>query len=175
MAAFLVLACLSALPVALAQTNSNQGPANQGPANQGPPAQGAEHHAMHHNQNLQVLPQDISGPELMKVMHTFEAQVGVECGFCHASDAATHRLDFASDVKPEKATARVMMHMTRDINEKYLTQINDPDHADHPAPPVSCGTCHRGQSMPASFTPPPAMTHGPGDHHDADDHHAPPA
>lgn len=118
--------------------------------------------------NLQILPKDISGPELIRIMHTFEAQVGVECEFCHATDPATHRLNFASDAKPEKNTARVMMRMTRDINEKYLTQIVDPDHADHPAPPVSCGTCHRGQSMPAAFAAPPEVG-------GAEDHHGPPA
>jgi hypothetical protein len=112
--------------------------------------------------NLQVLPKDTTGADLMKVMHSFEAQVGVECGFCHATDPATQRLNFASDAKPEKNTARVMMRMTSDINAKYLTQINDPDHADHPAPPVSCGTCHRGQSMPTAFTP---VTQE--EHHDA--------
>jgi Photosynthetic reaction centre cytochrome C subunit len=140
----------------------------QGPP-QAPPG-GGMRRQMPAPTNLQVLPKDTSGPELMKVMHTFEAQVGVECGFCHASDEATHRLNFASDAKPEKATARVMMRMTHDINEKYLTQINDPDHADHPAPPVTCGTCHRGKSMPEAFAAPPDGPHGPDDHHGPDAH-----
>jgi hypothetical protein len=129
-------------------------------APQAPPAGAAPRRQMPAPTNLQVLPKTTTGPELMKVMHTFEAQVGVECGFCHATDETTHRLNFASDAKPEKNTARVMMRMTHDINEKYLTQINDPDHADHPAPPVSCGTCHRGQSMPAEFTAPAEVQHG---------------
>jgi hypothetical protein len=173
LAASLALALATVIPAAFAQAGSEpQGPPPA--AAPGAPPAGARHE-MPRPTNLQVLPKDIPGPELMKVMHSFESQVGVGCGFCHAADETTHHLNFASDAKPEKATARVMMHMTHDINEKYLTQINDPDHADHPAPQVTCGTCHRGKSMPEAFAPVPAMEHVPDDHHGPDDHHAPPA
>ena len=138
-------------------------PATQEPGNSPettPPAPaGAPRHAMPKPSNLQVLPKDMSGADVMKVMHSFTGQLGVGCEFCHGIDPATHRPNFASDAKPEKATARLMMHMTADINQKYLTQVVDPDHADHPAPPVGCGTCHRGHSMPAEFTAPPEVEH----------------
>ncbi|HEY3990228.1 MAG TPA: c-type cytochrome [Acidobacteriaceae bacterium] len=100
--------------------------------------------------NLKVLPKDTSPEDVIKIMRRFTQQLGVHCGFCHAENATTKHPDFASDEKPEKNTARTMMLMTQEINAKYLAQIHDPDAA--PAQKtVSCGTCHRGQSMPAVF------------------------
>ena len=115
---------------------------------QNPPAS-PMHHEMPKPHNLQVLPKDISGPDLIKLMHGYSAQLGEHCSYCHAEDPATHRMDFASDANPEKATARIMIVMTDTINAKYLTQIKMED-----APTVSkveCGTCHRGQAMPSAF------------------------
>jgi hypothetical protein len=66
-------------------------------------------------------------------------------------------MDFASDAKPEKNTARTMMLMTHEINEKYMSQIHDPDAAPDQKT-VSCSTCHRGHSMPETYIPGP---HGP--------------
>jgi hypothetical protein len=106
--------------------------------------------------NLQVLPKDISSPDLMATMHQFTGGLGVRCAFCHAENDQTHRLDFASDAKPEKAAARIMLQMTQNLNAKYLTEL--PDHGEMMK--VSCGTCHRGQSTPAEFTPAPEE-HGP--------------
>ena len=161
-----IAATVSAVP--LPRVHAQDAPAAAPPAAAPPAGTPPVRRQMPKPANLQVLPKDYTGADVMKVMHTFEAQLGVECGFCHASDAATHRLNFASDEKPQKSTARVMLRMTADINAKYLTQITDPDHADHPAPPVTCGTCHRGHSMPEMFVPAPEEEH----HHD--DHPAPP-
>lgn len=106
--------------------------------------------------NLQVLPKDIAPADLIAIMRQFTGDLGVHCGFCHEENAQTHRPDFASDAKPEKAAARVMIRMTNDINGKYLTEL--PDHG--AMQKVSCGTCHRGQSTPAAFVPAPER-HGP--------------
>jgi hypothetical protein len=103
--------------------------------------------------NLKVLPKDTSPEELMKIMQGFTQQLGVHCGFCHAENAATKHPDFASDGKPEKNTARTMMLMTQENNAKYLSQIHDPDAAPDQKT-VTCGTCHRGHSMPVTFKPP---------------------
>lgn len=103
--------------------------------------------------NLKILPKDISSEDLMKVMHGFTQQLGVHCSFCHVEDAVTKHMDFASDAKPDKNMARIMMRMTHEINTKYLSQIQDPD-ATPEIKTVTCGTCHRGNSMPEPFTPP---------------------
>lgn len=113
--------------------------------------------------NLQVLPKDISTDDLIKIMRGFTQQLGVHCSFCHEEDPATHHPDFASDAKPEKTSARIMMRMTKEINAKYLSQIQDPD-ATPEIKTVTCGTCHRGNSMPEPFTPPA---------HPADQHETP--
>ena len=100
--------------------------------------------------NLQVLPKDIATPELMSLMRGYTRALGVECEFCHAPDPQTHRPNFASDDKPEKGTARTMISMTMEINKKYMSTIKDPD-ATPADKTVTCGTCHRGNSMPAPF------------------------
>jgi hypothetical protein len=99
-------------------------------------------------QNLQVLPKDIAVGDLFALMTEYKTQLGVECGYCHRSDPATQRLDYASDAKPEKKTARIMIAMTRELNSKYLGNL--PTGSDQR---VSCGTCHRGHPLPPEFAP----------------------
>jgi radical SAM superfamily enzyme len=74
-------------------------------------------------------------------MQSFVAGLGVAdkggCNFCH-------EMDRASDAKPEKVMARMMISMAKDINSKF------PDGKEH----VTCFTCHRGSTMP--LTAPPA-------------------
>lgn len=113
--------------------------------------------------NLQVLPRDLAVPDLLAIMRGYTAALGVECEFCHAVDPKTHKTDFASDAKPDKAIARIMISMTREINTKFMSQVNDPDGtaADKT---VTCGTCHRGSSMPMPFAAPKG-----NDHHDNDE------
>jgi hypothetical protein len=121
-------------------------------AQQAPPPAGAAHKPMPKPTNLKVLPKDISPEELIKIMKDFSQQLGVECTFCHTQDAATKHPNFASDEKPEKNTARTMMLMTQEVNAKYLSQIHDPDAAPDQKT-VTCGTCHRGHSMPITYKP----------------------
>ena len=128
--------------------------AQQAPTPGGSPSSaGAAHEPMPKPTNLKVLPKDTSPEDLMKIMHGFSQQLGVQCTFCHSWDAATKRPNFASDEKPEKNTARTMMLMTQEINAKYMSQIHDPDAAPDQKT-VACGTCHRGHSMPVTFKPP---------------------
>ena len=58
--------------------------------------------------NLKVLPQDISGEDLVKTMMGFRAALGVQCNFCHAQNPETKRMDYASDANPVKANARII-------------------------------------------------------------------
>ncbi len=110
--------------------------------------------------NLKVLPKDIAPEELIHIMRGYAGALGVECSFCHAPGPKPHRLDFASDAKPDKNIARIMIQMTETINGQYMAQVHDPDAM--PADKhVTCGTCHRGHSMPEHFVPPPEAHHGP--------------
>ncbi|MDQ2752427.1 MAG: c-type cytochrome, partial [Bacteroidota bacterium] len=80
------------------------------------------------------------------IMDFFKASLGVKCGFCHAPDPDTGKLNFASDEKPEKDIARYMLRMTAGINKEYFnfnkTTNTDTIHA------VTCYTCHNGNPHP---------------------------
>jgi len=108
-------------------------------------------HGMPRPKNLQVLSKDISGPDLIALMRGYTKALGVDCQFCHAQDPQTHRLNMALDTKPDKTIARTMIAMTQEINAKYLSTEKDPD-ATPADKTVTCGTCHRGHTMPVPFT-----------------------
>lgn len=98
--------------------------------------------------NIKVLDKDITAIEIGKTMKRFEADLGVKCGHCHVEDLSTRKFDYASDENPAKDTARLMITMMKDINEKYLPQLGgDSRYANH----VTCGSCHQGQSSPPAF------------------------
>lgn len=105
--------------------------------------------------NLQVLPKDMTSEQVVGIMRQWTGELGVKCGYCHARDAATNRLNFASDANTMKDRARVMMKMTHTINAEYLSQLTNPA----PEHDVNCGTCHRGMAKPAVFTPPAEERH----------------
>jgi hypothetical protein len=101
----------------------------------------------HEFKNLKVLPKNISSKNLSRVMiDDFEDGLGVSCGFCHAEEKDSHRLDYASDAKPEKQIARLMMRMTLNINKKYF-KLKHPLIGDSTMV-ISCVTCHKGQPHP---------------------------
>lgn len=124
-------------------------------------ADGHSHRAFAKPVNLKVLPKNIAPEQLREIMRGYAGSLGVKCNFCHAANAQTHRLDFASDAKPEKTTARLMIRMTRTINEEYMAKVEDPD-ATAEDKHVTCGTCHRGHHMPEHFVPPPEERDHPG-------------
>ena len=100
--------------------------------------------------NLKVLPKNISQKQLSVIMvDQFQDELGVSCNFCHSENKDTHKPDYASDEKPEKQIARMMMRMTNRINKKYflLRHAMTGDSTSI----VTCGTCHQGHPQPEKF------------------------
>lgn len=100
--------------------------------------------------NLKVLPKNISQKQLSLIMvDQFQDELGVSCNFCHSENKDTHKPDYASDEKPEKQIARMMMRMTNRINKKYflLRHAMTGDSTSI----VTCGTCHQGKPQPEKF------------------------
>lgn len=99
--------------------------------------------------NLKVLPKDISGEELHKVMRGYSQSLGVKCGHCHVSHKVEGqekpKFDFASDDKPEKGIARDMMKMVAGINKKYIGKMGNDQHTFEE---ITCVTCHNGRTKP---------------------------
>jgi len=84
--------------------------------------------------NLKLLPAD---ENLIPTMRSFAAALGQKCDFCHVQG------DFASDEKHHKEIARHMITMAKEINANF------PDGKTH----VTCYTCHRGTTEPATAPP----------------------
>jgi hypothetical protein len=144
--------------LAAAAQQPPQNPPGQNPP-QGTPPQGAPGGARGPQpppKNLQVLPKDTTRQQLNPIMRGFTRALGVRCPFCHVGEegADLSTFDFASDEKPTKKTARIMLQNLIDTNARFASI------GDKPAgePRVSCWTCHRGEQKPASPPPPP----GPG-------------
>lgn len=98
--------------------------------------------------NLQVLPKNISHPDLVATMKGFTSSLGVRCEHCHVGEGDDlSKFDFASDAKPMKKVARTMVHMVDHINGEHLKGIGDPARQ----PKVTCFTCHRGEKTPATI------------------------
>lgn len=126
--------------------------------------------------NLKVLPKDLTGAQVREIMRGWAGDLGQECSTCHA--AYPNRvgpngrpvLDYASDEKPEKQMARIMYTMTQTDKAEYIKKVEALDTMGSPAPPLTCGTCHRGnldpqeyvaprrgrEGMPPAGTPPPS-------------------
>jgi hypothetical protein len=110
--------------------------------------------------NLKVLPKDITHEELMKTMHDYNRALGVHCDFCHAhSKADPSKMDFASDEKEEKETARDMYKMMMKINKKYFKAGKD--EKGNVMLSVGCYTCHNGHKEPVEAPAGPDMKGGP--------------
>jgi hypothetical protein len=104
--------------------------------------------------NVQVL-KGLPAGHFLDAMEGFSHALGTNCKKCHDTE------NFASDDKEEKKTARGMVTMTRDINEKYIKTMPGLDQEAH----VGCFTCHHGQSNPnARPKTPPAEHPGPPPH-----------
>lgn len=86
--------------------------------------------------NIQIM-KDTPAPQLMRAMNFFTQWLGVRCDHCHVAGA------FEKDDKPAKATARSMLNMVSKINADNFGGKN----------PVTCWTCHRGQTKPQSLPP----------------------
>ena len=89
--------------------------------------------------NVKVLT-DLSAGDFMRMQYAMTVWVSPKsgpdqgCGFCHAGS------DYASDVNPHKAAARIMLAMTRHINADWKSHVG--------ASGVTCFSCHQGQPIP---------------------------
>jgi len=88
--------------------------------------------------NVQLLT-NLSDRQLGQVMDNFTASLGVHCDFCHVHKEGTHDWDMSSDAKPEKKSAREMIRMVLDLNEKSF----------HGRTVINCYTCHLGKEHPS--------------------------
>ena len=77
-------------------------------------------------------------------MRGYVFSLGVRCDHCHAAGKTPGSMDFASDEKPAKLTARTMIRMTADINHNYVAALTPPR-------TVECVTCHRGSTDPRTL------------------------
>ena len=59
--------------------------------------------------NLQALPKDIPRAELVSTMRGVAGGLGVRCTHCHVGPDNLEGMDFASDEKPTKRAARLMI------------------------------------------------------------------
>jgi hypothetical protein len=136
-------------------------------AQSNPPVMAAQEAAPAHHEhpkptNLKVLPKDITGDQLHDLMQTWAGELGARCTSCHVVDKTKKSpdgkpvMDFASDKKDEKQTARKMFEMTEKINIEYISKI------DSSGAPVTCGTCHRGHLGPEPFEPAKPAPGAPG-------------
>jgi tetratricopeptide (TPR) repeat protein len=100
--------------------------------------------------NLKVLPKDIKVRDLVTMMAGFTRALGVRCTYCHVGEESQplEAYRFASDDKPAKRKARVMLQMVDDLNGRYLSTLE----ARHEPPVrVECVTCHRGTTEPRTL------------------------
>ena len=97
--------------------------------------------------NIKVFPKNIPYRVLDHTMDVWAASLGVHCNFCHARDAQTNKMDFASDTKPEKEMARHMFQMMNKINKKFFKAEKD-SLGMVMTTGINCNTCHHGIAHP---------------------------
>jgi photosynthetic reaction center cytochrome c subunit len=90
--------------------------------------------------NIQVLG-ELPARDLLRTMHLMRASLGTRCDYCHDVDR------YESDSKPTKTTARRMIQMVVDLNNRHFGG----------AVVVTCNTCHRGAARPV---PEPGLDQG---------------
>jgi hypothetical protein len=103
-------------------------------------------------ENCKVIPKNIDDDQMERIMYQYTRQLGVTCSYCHPDTKQgvfPVRVDFVSDEKPEKRTARKMMLMTDKLNKKYFSYSNDYSFESlSPHAGITCNTCHRGITKP---------------------------
>ena len=99
--------------------------------------------------NLKVLPKDISHDDLMNVMHSFEVALNYNCGDCHTHSATdSTKMDFGADTKT-KTAALNMMKMVKEMNSTYFNvQGEFKDNYLASEYKVTCNSCHNGHEKP---------------------------
>jgi hypothetical protein len=104
--------------------------------------------------NLKVIPKNINGDQMERIMHQYSKALNVTCAYCHPDtkpDIFPRRADFASDEKPAKQITRIMMRMTDKINKKYFNYKNNYDYESFGNSVITCKTCHRGLRKPTNM------------------------
>ncbi len=98
--------------------------------------------------SLQYFPKTISRDELIGVMRGFCFSLNVRCQYCHAGKDGPNLKDmnFPSDEKETKRTARAMLRMVDAINQQYITKLGS-----QTSNRVECVTCHHGLSKPTTM------------------------
>jgi len=77
---------------------------------------------------------DVPASTLLNTMRYFSFSLGKDCEHCHVKD------HFDSEDKKEKETARKMMELGHDTNEKFFDGKQE----------IRCYTCHQGHEKPQS-------------------------
>ena len=95
--------------------------------------------------NLQVLPKDTSRADLVGEMRKIAGALGARCTTCHVGPDNLEGMDFATDERPAKQTARTMMRMVQSINANFMTALPAAAAARQQ---VTCITCHRRSMKP---------------------------
>jgi len=105
--------------------------------------------------NLQYFPKDIAREQLVQTMRGFSFSLGVRCEYCHAGKGGDglEKMDWASDEKDAKKSARAMLRMVDAINQDYVAKLGSQTQNR-----VSCVTCHHGLSKPRGIAPTLAET-----------------
>jgi len=107
--------------------------------------------------NLQILPKDTSKRELIGTMRGWAGALGVRCVYCHTggNPDTLEGVDFPSDAKWEKRTARAMLRMVHALNDEHLGRL-EPRPVTVGGPTVEalrmdCVICHRGLARPETI------------------------
>lgn len=152
--AALAAALVCSVALTAAGPQPPQGPTPQGPPPGGPPG-GGPRFTPPTPKNLQVLPKDMDGRQVMGVMRGFTQALGVRCVYCHVpgpNEQDLNGFDFASDEKGHKKDAREMLKFTMSLNQNFPKDVGHSD----PKPGesrVTCWTCHRGDKEPQTRRP----------------------
>jgi hypothetical protein len=107
--------------------------------------------------NLRVFPKDTSRKDLVREMRGWASALGVRCGHCHTggNPETLEGVDFASDAKWEKRTARSMLRMVRGVEADYLHKLERRPTVTGTTglrpPPLTCMTCHHGLTRPEAL------------------------
>ena len=99
--------------------------------------------------NLKLLDPEIEKNQLVGTMRDWAMGLGVRCNHCHVGPDNLEGMDFASDEKATKRTARKMLELSRAVNRELLAELPTvTEDGRARAQVVSCYTCHRGMAKP---------------------------
>jgi hypothetical protein len=101
------------------------------------------------HKNIQVL-QGLPERQLFPLMNFVATSLGVHCDYCHVKKPGKNERGddnwvWESDDKPKKLVGRRMIKMVMDINRTNFNSTT----------PVTCFTCHRGNTVIANLPPLP--------------------